>query len=251
MHRLCLLLLFAAIAFAQTPAAFEVATIRVHSFATDSVNGPPLTGNRFALSGNINQLVIYAYDLKSYQVEGGPDWVAHPSTDGDYYDIRAKAEGDEALTESRALQLLQTLLAERFQVKLHRERRELPVYVLVVGKGGPKFQESTAEEGARPRAARSSTQSGFVSTMFLKSPMDMVARVIAGAADRPILDETGLTGFYDLKLEFARDPSAVALADGPPSIFTAVQEQLGLKLEAEKRPIEMFVIDAAARPSEN
>src|SRR5580693_6045052 len=90
--------------FAQAPPAFEVASIRVHSFASADHVGPPIAGNRATLGGNLKQLIIYAWDLKVYQLSGGPSWVTNPSTETDYYDINAKAEGAEPLTESRARQ---------------------------------------------------------------------------------------------------------------------------------------------------
>jgi uncharacterized protein (TIGR03435 family) len=234
--------------FAQTPPAFEVASIRVHSFASADRVGPPIAGNRGMFGGNLKQLIIYAYDLKVYQLSGGPAWVTNPSTDTDYYDINAKAEGDEPLTESRARQLLQALLADRFQLRLHRESGEMPVYALVVGKSGPKFKESAPDATTRmtPRVSLAT-----VTSAFTKSPMSSLVRLLSGAADRPVLDQTGLTGFYDFKIEFARDPAAAAADSSAPSLFTAVQEQLGLKLEARKASMETLVIDHAERPSEN
>jgi uncharacterized protein (TIGR03435 family) len=90
----------------------------------------------------LNQLILYAWDLKVYQLSGGPEWVTHPSTDTDYYDISAIAEGSKPLTPPRARTLLQDLLADRFHLRLHREMKEMPVYALIVGKGGSKLKES-------------------------------------------------------------------------------------------------------------
>ncbi len=236
--------------FAQVPPAFEVASIRVHSFASASPDrvGPPIAGNRGTFGGNLKQLIIYAWDLKVYQLFGGPAWVTNPSTYTDYYDINAKAEGDELLTESRARQLLQTLLADRFQLRLHRESREMPVYALIVGKSGPKFKDSAPD--ATTRMAPKVTLATVTST-FTKSQIGSLVRVLSAAADRPVLDQTGLTGFYDFKIDFARDPAAAAADSSAASLFTAVHEQLGLKLEPRKAPIEVLVIDHAERPSEN
>jgi uncharacterized protein (TIGR03435 family) len=234
--------------FAQAPAGFEVASIRVHSSAADDRSGPPIAGNRLTLGGNLYQLTMYAFDLKSYQISGGPSWATHPLTDGDYYDISAKAEGAETLTQARARQLLQTLLADRFQLRLHREMKEMPVYALVVGKAGPKFKESAPDARGGMVGSVSLTT---VTSRFTKSPMESLVRVLSGAADRPVLDQTRLAGLYDYKLEFARDPAAAAAESSASSIFTAVQEQLGLKLEPQKGSIDVFVIDHAERPSEN
>jgi len=227
---------------------FEVASIKVHSSASPDTNRPVIAGNQFSRTGNVNQLLMYAYELKAYQLAGGPDWVTHPSTDGDYYEIEAVAGGPEPLTQPRARQMLQNLLAERFHLRSHRETKEIPVYALVVGKDGPKFKESAPDAVTQSRGKVTATT---VQSSFTKTHMDDVVRVLSSAMDRPVLDRTGLTGFYDLTLEFARDPAAAVAESNAASIFTAVQEQLGLKLESSKGPIEMFVINGVDRPSAN
>ena len=232
----------------QAPSAFEVASIRVHSFTSDDRSGPLIAGNRFIRGGNLNQLIMYAWDLKVYQLSGGPGWVTHPSTDTDYYDISAIAEGSEPLTQSRARQLLQNLLADRFRLRLHREVKEMPVYALIVGRGGPKFRPSAADA---TNGIRASVTVQTVASTFTKSRMDDLVRLLSSAADRPVLDQTGLAGFYDFRVEFARDPASAATDSSASSIFTAVQEQLGLKLEPQKGSIEIMVIDHADRPSDN
>ena len=142
------------------------------------------------------QLVMYAYDLKGYQVAGGPAWAAHPSTDTDYCDIAAKA--DAPLTQERARQLVQGLLADRFQLKLHQERKEMPVYALVVVRGGPKLKENASDATCRSLAHVSLATVTETST---HCPMDFLVRVLSGASDRPVLNQTGLQGFYDFKLD--------------------------------------------------
>jgi uncharacterized protein (TIGR03435 family) len=139
-------------------------------------------------------------------------------------------------------------LTVRFHLALHRQTKEMPVYALVAGRGGPKFKESAP--GATPRQSGSVSLTTVTST-FTKSSMEALVRVLSGAADRPVLDQTGLSGLYDFKLEFACDPAAAAAETSASSIFTAVQEQLGLKLESTKGPVEVIVIDRAERPSEN
>lgn len=241
-------ILMAAGLLAQPQPSFEVASIRVHAFNSPNRSGTRIDGNRFTTGGNLYQLIIYAYDLKSYQLSGGPTWAAHPSTDGDYYDINAKSEGDAVLSQPRARQLLQTLLSDRFHLRLHHEMKEMPVYDLIVGPGGPKFQESGAETTSRTAGSVSLTA---VRSIFQKSSMDALVRVLSGAMDRPVLDQTRLRGLYDYKLEFARDPAAAADQSSPSSVFTAVTEQLGLKLKSDKASIEICVIDHAERPTEN
>ncbi len=232
---------------AQTPPAVDVASIRVHPPKSNGAV-PQISGNRLTLVGNVNQLVMYAWALKAYQIEGGPGWVTNPSVDSDYYDISAIAEGTETLTQATARLLLQAVLTERFRLSLHREEREIPVYALVQGRSGPKFKESA------PDATCKSPMKVTVATIAMNvmgCTMDFLMRVLAGAADRPVLDRTGLTGAYDFRLEFARDPTAATLDSDVPSLSTAVQEQLGLKLEPQQGPIEVFVMDRVERPSPN
>jgi uncharacterized protein (TIGR03435 family) len=147
---------------------------------------------------------------------------------------------------------LQALLAERFQLAVHRETRDLPMYSLVVGKNGVKMQptDPTVKSGT----------SLITQKMFKaqRSTVDSIAQGLAGVLGRPVKNETGLEGFYDFKMEWAPEPAAGggrpderAIDTLGPSLFTAVQEQLGLKLEARKGPMEVIVVDRAQRPSEN
>lgn len=239
---------FASALAAQTAPKIDVASIRV--LTTNSrPSAPQISGNRLTRGGNVNQLVMYAWDLKAYQISGGPAWVTNPAVDGDYYEVSAIAEGTEALTPATARLLMQAVLTERFQLALHRETRDMPVYALVQGKSGPKLKQSAPD--ATCKAVAKTSLAAFSAT-YTGCTIDFLMRVLAGAVDRPVLDRTGLTGAYDFKLEFARSDRAAADAgsDVPP-LSTAVQEQLGLKLEAQKGPVEVFVIDRVERPSEN
>jgi uncharacterized protein (TIGR03435 family) len=232
---------------AQAPRAIEVASIRVHSFKSPDREGPPISGNRLIAGGNLHQLIMNAWDVKGYQVTGGPAWVTNPSTDSDYYEITLQAEGDEPLTQPDARLLLQSLLADRFQLKVHPAKKEIPVYALVVGKGGTKLKENTADGTCRlqPHVTLATIESTFT-----KCPVAMLVRVLSGAADRPVIDQSGLSGSYDFNLEFARDPSAVSPESNPASMFTTV-EDLGLKLNSQKSSVEVIVIDRVDRPTEN
>jgi uncharacterized protein (TIGR03435 family) len=236
-----------ATAFAQPPPVVEVASVRLHVAAPGDTGGPRITGNRLTFVGStLKQLIFYAYDLKVYQYSGGPDRAEGPM-DGNSYDVVAQAEG-EALTQPRARQLLQLVLADRFQLKIHREIKEMPVYALVVGKGGPKFKESGSD--SKGVTVGNVTLTAITSTVS-KQHMDFLVRLLSSSADRPVLDQTGLTGLYDFKLEYARDPAAASSDTTLPSIFTAIQEQLGLKLEPRTAPIEIRIVDHAERPTAN
>lgn len=238
-------LLFATALCAQSPPAVEVASIRVTPPKANR-GGPQISGNRLTLTGNMNQLVMYAWELKPYQIRGGPAWVTSPSIETDYYDISVIAEGPEALTPARARLLLQSLLKERFRLNLHQEEIEMPVYWLVQAASGPKMQKGTSAAVCKPAFK---VTAATVSAAFAGCTMDTLMRLLAGVADRPVLDRTALAGAWDFRLEFTRDPAAAA--GDVPSLFTAVQEQLGLKLEPQKGPVDVFVIDSVERPAQN
>jgi uncharacterized protein (TIGR03435 family) len=221
--------------------SFEVASIKLHADLVRSV-GVSISGARVTVSAmTLTNLVDYAYDVKFYQVSGGPNW-AH----SDRWDISAKGEGDRILTRDEVRKMVQVLLADRFQVRLHRETREAAVYALVVaGKGGPKLKESAPD--ANSILHMGGTRTTRITTT--KGSMDQLVTQLSAILDRPVLNKTGLTESYDYKLEWA--PEGVAAGSDAPSIFTALQEQLGLKLESTKGPIETVVIDRAERPSAN
>ena len=204
------------------------------------VSGAMLTAENNSLSN----LIAYAYDIKDYQLLGQPSWA-----DAERYDVSAKAEGDTALTRELAMPMMRALLADRFQLKVHREMREMPVYALVVAKNGPKFKESAPDAQSMLRLA--SPGKGAVMTVT-KGSMAQLANQFSkrNGVDRPVIDKTGLTGGYDYKLDWGDYGAANADADVA-SIFTAIQDQLGLKLEPAKAPIEVLIVDFAAKPSEN
>jgi uncharacterized protein (TIGR03435 family) len=144
--------------------------------------------------------------------------------------------------------MAQRLLEERFQLKVHRETRELPIYALVVGKNGPKFKPSAAagEAGVSQGAVQ-----GKYRVTAHKMPMFVLASMLENQMDRIVLDKTGLEGNFDFQLEWAQDLNANAADVSASSVFPAVQEQLGLKLESAKGPVEVIVIDHAEKASEN
>jgi uncharacterized protein (TIGR03435 family) len=192
---------------------------------------------------------MYAYNLNNYQVSVQAPLLMVGDT---RYDVVAKAEGDGAPAKAEFRQMLQLLLADRFKLKFHREMREMPVYELVVGKNGPKFKESAPD--ANPIAHYGPSGRDYRVTMP-KATMDDLADAIASSSPgRPILDKTGLTGTYDIKLTYSLDVKSNGDTEpdlGETSIFTAIQEQLGLRLEAQKAMIEVLVADYAETPSEN
>jgi uncharacterized protein (TIGR03435 family) len=225
-----------------TAQSFEVASIRLHVEPVRTV-GISFSGPRAIVSAmSLANLIEYAYDLKSYQISGGPAWAASAR-----WDIAAKAEGDGILVREQARRMIQALLADRCQVKFHRERRELPAYLLVVaGKSAPKLKESAPDAVSLLRM--DGNRSARITVT--KGNMEQLVGELSGNLDRPVLDQTGLAGNYDYTLEWAPDYAAAEDTNAP-SIFTALQEQLGLKLEPRKASIDVLVIDHAAKPSEN
>jgi uncharacterized protein (TIGR03435 family) len=181
-----------------------------------------------------------AYDLKRYQV-------SFAAFDDTVYDIAAKAEGDGTATRAQFRLMLQTLLADRFNLKFHRETRELPVYAMVIGKGGVKFKESPPEKPSRTYGGVNGRNQYME---YSQATMETVADGIG--ADRPVIDKTGLTGKYDIRLEATPE---FRINNNPQPddlrIFDAIQQQLGLKLEAQKAMIEVLVVDRMDKPSAN
>ncbi len=190
-------------------------------------------------------LILKAYKIKSSQLAGAP-------ADRTFYDVEATAGEGKMPSEDEFMLMLQSLLADRFKLQVHREVKDTPVYALVAGKAGPKFRESA------PGAATTSqtTYDGpNLETLIPATTMERLAeriRLNAGL-DRPVVDKTGLPGTYALKLQYApRWRTASGDAElAAISIFTAVQEQLGLKLEPQVVPIEMLVVDHIEKPSAN
>jgi len=243
---------------AQTPAkpAFEVASIRR---STERQAGGSLRmeadGVFRAVNLDVRSLMLSAYRtvqqrLFVSQIVGAPEWVST-----DRYDItarvgRALAARPQAELYSQLPALLQTLLEDRFKLKVHHETRELPVFVLTLAKSdgtlGPRLRRSSVDCSAasdrcgirfRPPAHLSGTSVS----------VESLANLLSGSVERVVVDRTGLRGAYDIDLEWSPDPSAADTR----SIAAAVQEQLGLKLEPSRAPIDALVIDHVERPTEN
>lgn len=241
---------------------FEVASIKPsHPSSQGSAllitPGGGLDGRNLTLK----TLIQRAYGLLDSQISGGPAWL-----NSERYDIQAKAlrnARDESVPDDLSkltpeqgkifqgqfLERLRTLLTDRFQLKLRRETMELPVYALVVAKGGPKIRAAAGDKSGLQLRKNELDAKGM--------PIANLTRILSQRLGRSVLDETGLTGTYDFTLQWAPDPapappdSVAAPELGGPSIFIAVEEQLGLKLESRRGPVEFFAIEHAERPSEN
>ena len=190
-------------------------------------------------------LIMDAYKLEPYQIAGRAAWM-----DKYRYDITARAPGENPPTSAQVETMLQTLLADRFQLRFHREIRQLPEYALVLGKNGPKLHASAPDATWRTRLSGS----GLVNELTVsKEDMDQLAKQLPTAVGRPVVDRTGLTGRYDFQLSWSSDAVSTVPSEQerPPSIFIALQEQLGLKLESARGPVELLVIDHAEKPTPN
>jgi uncharacterized protein (TIGR03435 family) len=185
-------------------------------------------------------LISRAFGVAEFQIERGPGWI-----DTEKYDISARADTPLEMSREELRPCLQALLEERFRLKFHRETKQGSVYSLLVGKNGPKLTEHS---GAGTSAISSSSGSGKADITGTKVTMARLSEYLSGQAGRPVIDNTGLSGEYDFRVEWATDE---AIGSSGPSIFTALQEQLGLKLDATKGPIEMIVIDGAEKASAN
>ena len=232
--------------------AFDVVSIRRNtSVATDGGMRVDPGGRFTATNVGIFFLVAGTYGeglsaLRPEQIVGAPDWLRP-----EHYDIRAKAAdpGDMENFEKTRL-LLRTMLEDRFKLRVHREQREMPVYALVRAKAdgalGPRLKQTV------PDCLAFSSGCGFGGGPINhikaeKIPISMLAQILSSVTARMVVDRTGLEGGYNIDLEFSPDQAASDL----PSIFTAVQEQLGLKLESTRAPVDVIVIDHVERPAED
>jgi uncharacterized protein (TIGR03435 family) len=237
--------------------AFQVATIKP--------TGPDAVGrwirmqsaDRFAAHNHaVRTLIAAAYDLSPQAISGGPAWV-----DSDHWEILAKTPGEVRPNLAEQMSMLRQLLSERFKLTFHREPKQLSIYTLSVAKGGAKLKESTVLPDATPEGPPALA---FVITpIVVRLPAqyatmaDFASVLQRSPLDRPVVDRTGLSGRYDFDLEFAPDESLWGgMLPRPenseqPGLFRAVQEQLGLQLNAAKGPVAALVIDRIERPPEN
>jgi uncharacterized protein (TIGR03435 family) len=252
--------------------AFEAASIK----ETDHVTPVRAGADRFVRSHiTLVQLLIHAHEISDFQIEGGPDWVRTRR-----YDVEAKADRSRPASEMRLM--VRRLMAERFNLKAHIETRERPRYALVttrsdkrlgpklkpaafdcpaiVAARGPDFKPPSGppQPGEPPRCGVVARLGGGSRTLMAEGqPMSAIARMFQSLAGRVIVDKTGLSGTFDLEVE----TEIVELGDLPPNTFgepkeglslsTALREQLGLRLESERGPVEVLVIDSVDLPTPN
>jgi len=241
-HKVTLALLsigLAAGALAQTPApaTFEVASIKPSPPDASGMFIRPTGGGVHITGATLRNMISLAYNVRPFQIVEGPGWI-----DTERFDIEAKSPISDA--PPRIPERLKSLLADRFQLELHPETKEQPVYALVLTKGGPKFQESTEPNSLIRMIGRGTLRGRAVG-------ISMLALNLSNELGRRVIDQTGLTNKYDFELKWTPTQATSFDTDGPPSIFTALQEQLGLRLQSERGPVEMFQIIRVEKPSSN
>jgi uncharacterized protein (TIGR03435 family) len=244
---LLIILLAPLLAYAQTSIpAFEVATIKPTGPSTDGhthINYPP--DDRFSATNiTILSLMQWAYGIPERQILDGPSWLASTR-----FDIQAKADiGDQIKSLSSdqgndlKRRMVQTLLADRFNLKLHQETRTLPAYDLIVAKGGLKLQPTQSKGKSIGTSHTYFNGQGLTATS--------IAEELSKITGRVVVDKTNLADRYDFKLQWTPDDAPVT-DNSAPSLFTAIQEQLGLKLESAKEPVPVLVIDHIDPPTPN
>jgi uncharacterized protein (TIGR03435 family) len=242
---------------ADADPSFDVATIKPNDSGAPSMQQLTIRGRDFkVVNGSLGDLIAFAYDVQAKQIVGAADWIHN-----DRYDIAAvpDVEGAPSLTQLRGM--VRKLLADRFQLTFHHEKRELPAFVLTVGKTGEKLTPTQAT-GPLPGLGFGPGKNGLTLHVQNGTMGDLAGFLQSTVLDRPVVDQTGITGKFDINLLFLPDdslfnghppklPPPTDTADTPPSLFDAFQQQLGLKLSPEKAQVDVIAIDRVGKPSGN
>jgi uncharacterized protein (TIGR03435 family) len=236
--------------------AFDVATIKPSDPARpgQSILVGRGGSNLFTTTNTtLNDLITFAYGIQVRQIVGGPSWL-----ESDRFDITAKPEAAGVPNATQLRTMVKKLLAERFALAFHNEKREMAAYVITVGKDGPKLTKNESGGILPGFGGRGPGAIGVRNSTMVEFAEFLQARLL----DRPVVDQTGVAGRFDFTLEWRPDASQAGPPGGPapqlppevearPDLFTAIQEQVGLKLESSRAPVEAYVIDKVQKPSEN
>jgi uncharacterized protein (TIGR03435 family) len=233
---------------AQPIESFDVASIRPSDpKVSDAMRAETLPGGRFLVrNATLRWLIEYAYEAKDYLLTGAPDWLMEK------YDIDAKGTTTAELTDAELRVPVRALLADRLKLKVHREMKELPVFALAIAKGGPRLH------GSAEGTTREVKWVGHNKLVAQRISMKILGNLLSPHPDfrRTVIDETGLTGEFDVTLEWFPFPGIPPAGTTPsviegPSIYQALQDQLGLRLVPKRAADDIIVIDHVERPSEN
>jgi uncharacterized protein (TIGR03435 family) len=238
---------------APAPSEFEVATIKPSRTDVGFRNFRFIDAHRWTANNQtLKECISHAYSLPPELISGGPAWV-----DSDKYDIVAIEPGETRPSAEQNMLRFQNLLADRFRFHFHRERKQMAVYNLIVGKSGPKMTESMLGPEKYNLIINPSPRGGPLLPARATTMEKFASALQEGILDRPVIDKTGLTKRYDFDLEFSPDGTLLAPPAGvsvpyidSPDIFTAIL-QIGLKLEPANGEVEMMVIDHAQKPNDN
>ena len=242
--------------------SFEVATIKPNDTGASSMQQLTINGRNFQTrASSVGDLISFAYDVQKKQIVNAPDWI-----DKDRYDIAGVPDVEGAPSVVQLKSMIRKLLAERFKLSFHKDKKEMSAFVLTVAKTGPKMTVNESK-GPLPGFGMRPTASGLTLPVFNASMSDFSAVLQSMVLDRPVVNETGLKDKYDFSLKFTPDdsmfnghpPQLPTKADAPkadavetsPSLFDAIQQQAGLKLEAQKTAVEVIAIDHLEKPSAN
>jgi len=233
-----------ALLLAQTAPSFEVTSVKPNDLGNQGpVLFDPQPGGRLRITNaSLRMVMSWAYGLQNSQLAGGPDWIST-----DRFDIVAKAEGNPTTDQVRLM--LRTLIVDRFKLAYHNESREMPVYALTRprkdGKLGPQLAASADHCGDLPdgKPRRCEFDVGFGKVHGHGVPLELLTTTISGFSGRVVVDQTELKGPFDFDLTWTPPDG------GGPSLFTAVEEQLGLKLEPTRAPVGILVIDRVEKPA--
>jgi uncharacterized protein (TIGR03435 family) len=230
------------------PPAFEVATVKVNHTGDNGMSRPNLrNGMLTARNVSMKMLLRAAYDLSEPRITG-PDWL-----DSDRYDLAAKSP--QGVPDSELMPMLQALLKDRFHLVVHREMKEMSVFDMVVAKSGLKMPVFDPAHPAPPRGPAGGSMDFTAISSNGIATMSQLALQLTGSAGRPVLDKTGVEGRYGYFLMYtpiAAQSANGVVGSGAPDFFTAVEQQLGLRLEPKKESVEILVVDHADRvPTEN
>jgi uncharacterized protein (TIGR03435 family) len=249
------------VVYAQAPAAapvYDAVTIKPNKTGSGRTSISTDDGRFHAENVSLLQLAAYAYDIRTGLISGFTGWA-----DSARFDINAKQiDYDPKVKETKEQhqEMMAALLAERFHLKVHVEVKDLPVYDLVVAKDGPRFKESPAPppdpDDPKKSSGRGNTSvnghNGNIELTATAIPVAGLVGSLSNQIDRTVIDKTGLKSEYDFHLKFTSENAQPPLPDdAPPLLFTAIQEQLGLKLVASKGPVNTLVVDHVEQPTEN
>jgi uncharacterized protein (TIGR03435 family) len=234
----------------QSAPAFEVASVKVNDSGSESSSTQQRPNGTFQMINvRLTAMVAYGYDVRQRQIVGGPDWIHN-----ERFDVLAKAPEGSPGREIPAM--LRTLLAERFRLVTRAQTMDQPIYALVFARSerqlGPQIKLSTRDcsvAQARPCGVNISRDGRGATMQAQAVSLSELAGALTGSVDRVVVDRTGVEGAFDVDLRFTQDGVPGGVAGDTPSIFAALQEQLGLKLEPSRGPVEVVVIDSVQRPT--